>query len=479
MTIKRHQRVELEKLTTNELIDYVMQLEEQFTSDSTNSSKPPSRDSAAGRENRKAKKNTSLRRSGERKPGGQNGHPGATLRPSDKPDTQIDLPLDRCPCCQSSLSERDQTGKRTKRQVFDLPKPPPLECTQYNSPEYHCANCESFVHCEFPEGVNAPVQYGSRLAAWLVYMKDELLLPYKRIETFFRDLMDVPVSSATIDQARKRIHQNLEQWEKALIKKLIKEEVLGADESGLRVNQDLYWLHVASTELLTHYAVHEKRGKEGMDATGILPNFKGRLIHDYLSAYLKYEQCEHGLCNQHHLRDLKAVGEMDGQSWSGQMAEVLKSMLHRRHEHEADETRPSEEEITQWQNQYEEVLKTAEAENPLPPDPPPQPDGKKKRGRKKKGKARNLFERFRDKAEEILVFFKDFRVPFTNNQPEQDIRMLKVQQKVSGCFRTKDGAKRFARIRSYLSTMRKQKNNLFEALKAAIEGSPKSELRGS
>ena len=188
-------------------------------------------------------------------------------------------------------------------------------------------------------------------------MKDELLLPYKRIETFFRDLMDVPVSSATIDQARKRIHQNLEQWEKALIKKLIKEEVLGADESGLRVNQDLYWLHVASTELLTHYAVHEKRGKEGMDATGILPNFKGRLIHDYLSAYLKYEQCEHGLCNQHHLRDLKAVGEMDGQSWSGQMAEVLKSMLHRRHEHEADETRPSEEEITQWQNQYEEVLK--------------------------------------------------------------------------------------------------------------------------
>ena len=135
MTLKRHQRVELEKLTTNELIDYVMQLEEQFTSDSTNSSKPPSRDSAAGREKRKAKKNTSLRRSGERKPGGQNGHPGATLRPSDKPDTQIDLPLDRCPCCQSSLSERDQTGKRTKRQVFDLPKPPPLECTQYNSPE--------------------------------------------------------------------------------------------------------------------------------------------------------------------------------------------------------------------------------------------------------------------------------------------------------------------------------------------------------
>jgi transposase len=479
MTIKRHQREELAKLTTSELIDYVMKLEEQFTSDSTNSSKPPSRDSAAGREKRKAKKNKSLRKSGERKPGGQKGHPGATLQPTDDPDTQIDLVLDQCPCCQGSLSEKDQTGKCVKRQVFDLPKPPPLESTQYNALEYHCDNCECLIHAEFPDGVNAPVQYGSRLAAWLVYMKDELLLPFKRIETFFRDLMDVPISSATIDQARKTIYQNLEQWEQALIKKLINEDVLGADESGLRVNQDQYWLHVASTELLTHYAVQKRRGKEGMNAIGILPNFRGRMIHDYLPAYLSYEQCDHGLCNQHHLRDLQAVGEMAGQSWAGQMAEVLQAMLHCRHEHEARETTPSGEEFTQWQNKYEALLKIAEAENPMPPEPPPLPNGKKKRGRKKKGKARNLFERFRDKTEEILSFFRDFRVPFTNNQAEQDIRMIKVQQKVSGCFRTKQGAERFARIRSYLSTMRKQKQNLFEGLQAAIEGSPKSELRGS
>jgi transposase len=194
MTIKRHQREEFKKLTRSELIDYVMQLEEQFTSDSTNSSKPPSRDGAAGREKRRTKKNRSLRKSGERKPGGQKGHPGATLLPTDHPDTQIDLALDKCPCCQSSLSERDQTGKSVKRQVFDLPKPPPLECTQYNALEYQCEDCECIVHAEFPSGVNAPAQYGSRLAAWLVYMKDELLVPFKRIETFFRDLMDVPIS---------------------------------------------------------------------------------------------------------------------------------------------------------------------------------------------------------------------------------------------------------------------------------------------
>lgn len=476
MTIKRHQREELEKLPISELIDYVMQLEEQFTSDSTNSSKPPSRDGAAGREKRKAKENKSLRKSGGRKPGGQKGHPGATLQPTDHPDTEIDLTLDECPYCQSRLSEKNQTGKSSKRQVFDLPKPTPLESTQYNALEYRCEDCECFVHSEFPDGVNAPVQYGGRLAAWLVYMKDELLVPFKRMETFFRDLMDVPISSATIDQARNRIYQNLEQWEQALIKKLIKEYVLGADESGLRVNQERYWLHVASTELLTHYAVQKRRGKEGMNAIGILPNFQGRLIHDYLPAYLSYEKCEHGLCNQHHLRDLQAVGEMGGQSWAGQMAGVLQAMLHGRHEHEARETTPSEEEFTQWQNQYEALLKIAEAENPMPPEPPPQPDGKKKRGRKKKGKARNLFERFRDRTEEILAFFKDFRVPFTNNQAEQDIRMIKVQQKVSGCFRTKQGAERFARIRSYLSTMRKQGHNLFEGLQAAIEGSPKNDL---
>ena len=294
MTVKRHQRAELEKLSTDELIDYVMQLEGQITSDSTNSSKPPSRDSAAGREKRKKRKNKSLRKSGERKPGGQKGHPGATLQPREEPDTLIDLHLKQCPHCENGLSEENQTGRSVKRQVFDLPEPPPLECTQYNAPEYHCEDCGCFVHSEFPTGVNGPVQYGSRLSAWLVYMKDELLLPYTRIETFFQDLMDVPISPATIVHARGTVFENLESWEKKLIKKLVKVDVLGADESGLRVNQELYWLHVASTEFLTHYAVQKKRGNEGMNAIGILPNFKQRLIHDYLAAYLKYEQCEHG-----------------------------------------------------------------------------------------------------------------------------------------------------------------------------------------
>ena len=479
MTIKRHQRKELEKLLKSELVDYAMKLEEQLTSDSTNSSKPPSQDNAAGRKKRKTKKNKSLRKSGERKPGGQKGHAGATLLPSENPDTQINLPLEQCPCCQNKLREKDQTGREIKRQVFDLPEPSPLECTQYNAPEYHCTSCECLVHSDFPEGVNAPVQYGSRLAAWLVYMKDELLLPYKRIEIFFRDLVNAPISVATIDQARETLYQKLEPWEKILIEKLINEDVLGADESGLRVNQDRYWLHVASTEYLTHYASCKGRGKEAMDSIGILPNFGGRLVHDYLSAYLKYDQCEHALCNQHHLRDLKAVGELGNQIWTGQMTELLQSMLHSRHEHEARGTKPSEEEHAQWLKQYEAILEIAEAENPLPPEPPPLPNGKKKRGRRAKGKARNLYERFRDKREEILSFIKDFRVPFTNNQAEQDIRMIKVQQKVSGCFRTDRGAKRFARIRSYLSTMRKQGNNLFETLKAAIEGLPKSDLRSS
>lgn len=479
MTLRRHTREELERVPTGELVDYVMQLEEQLTRDSTNSSKPPSRDGAEGRKKRKKKKNKSLRKSGERKQGGQEGHSGATLRQREEPDIKISLPLKACPQCQGNLSEKNQTGRKIRRQVFDLPPPPPLECTEYSAPEYYCDCCACRVHSKFPEGVNAPVQYGDRLLAWAVYMKDELLLPYTRIETFFRDLLEAPISPATIEKAREKVHKNLEQWEKSLIEKLIMEKVLGADESGLRVNQELLWLHVASTEFLTHYAVHEKRGKEAMDAIGILPRFRGCLIHDFLSAYLKFVECDHGLCNQHHLRDLEAIGEMEGQSWAGQMVELLRTMLHWKHEHEANGTEPTEEQTVEWSARYEAILEIAERENPPPPAPPPSPDGTRKRGRRKKGKARNLFERFRDWGEAIVAFFEDFRIPFTNNQAEQDIRMIKVQQKVSGCFRTKQGADRFARIRSYLSTMRKQGNNVFESLQNAISGRPISELQGS
>lgn len=466
MKVTRHQREELQSLSKEELVDYILELEGQHFQDSTNSSKPPSRDGAEARDKRKKKKNKSLRKKSGRKPGGQPGHTGATLQAKEKPDHQIDLKLDQCPHCQAGLCDTNLTGEQVNRQVFDLPPPSPLQCTQYSSFAYQCGKCGEVSRADFPGNVRAPLQYGSRLAAWLVYMKDEMLLPYNRIGTFFNDLLDAPISVATIDNARDNLYQNLGEWEKTLIEKLIESDVIGADESGLRVNQTLHWLHVACNDKLTHFAVHKKRGSEAMDEIGILSNFSNRLIHDYLPAYGKYK-CHHGLCNQHHLRDLEAVGETGNQSWSGLMSEHLKSLLHCRHEHEKNGTTPPEQEIDRFEKKYQKILKTAEQENP---PPPPKPKGK--RGRQKKGKARNLFERFRDKSEEILAFFKDFRVPFTNNQAEQDIRMIKVQQKVSGCFRSEEGARRFARIKSYLSTMRKQEFNLFEAIKTGVEGSP-------
>ena len=471
MKVERHQREELERIPKKELIDYVMKLEEQITRDSLNSSKPPSSDKAGAREKRK-KKDRSLRVSSGRKPGGQKGHPGATLQAAGEPDSEIPLKAEHCEFCHEQLSDKDLTGECISRQVFDLPEPPRLECTQYNASGYCCSKCGCIGHAEFPRGVSAPVQYGSRMGAWLIYMKDELLLPYNRIETFFKDLLDVPVSPATIDLARERLYQNLESWEEKLIRKLIGEDVLGADESGLRVKKELYWLHVASTETLTFFGVHKRRGKEAMDELGILPHYRGWMIHDCLAAYNLYEECRHGLCNQHHLRDLKAVNELKGQCWAPKMAELLQAMLHRRHEHEGKGSRPDDAEIQKRRREYDGIVKHGEEENPLPPRPDPPPKGRKKRGRPKKGKARNLVERFRDKASSILAFFEDFRVPFTNNQPEQDIRMVKVQQKVSGCFRSEKGAKRFARIRSYNSTMRKLKRNVFEAIKVAYEGNP-------
>ena len=328
------------------------------------------------------------------------------------------LDVQQCSNCGQTLTQRHQTGEIISRQVLDLPPKIELIGTQYDAPVYQCS-CGCKTHAEFPHAVEAPVQYGLRLYSWLFHMREQMLLPYERITVFFKDVIGIDISPATIQRAQRSAYQQLEGFEQQLIARLIEEHAVGADETGFRVLKQRYCLHVASTPQLTYYAVHPKRGYEGMKSLGVLEYFQGRLIHDFLKSYYQFDGCEHGLCNQHHLRDLKAVDELGNQSWALHMAQLLRKMLRARHEHERNATTPSAQEIGAYHRKYNNILNTAKEENPLKP-PPKKP----KRGPVAKGKAGNLYERFRDRWGEMAAFFKDFRVPFTNNGPEQDIRMM-------------------------------------------------------
>ena len=243
-------------------------------------------------------------------------------------------------------------------------------------------------------------------------------------------------------------------------------EVLNADESGLRVEGKLRRLHVASTGGLTHYPVHEKRGKEATDDAGILENFTGTAVHDRWKPYFRYENCGHALCNAHHLRELNFIEKRYGQAWAGDMADLPLEI-----KEEAEKLKPERElfgaeRIRDFERRYDAVIRRGFADNPFTPPK------EKKRGRVKKTPPLDLLTRLRDYRAETLAFMYDFRIPFDNDAAERDIRMIKVRQKVSGCFRTSEGAERFARIRGYISTARKNSRNIFEAIRDAFLGNP-------
>jgi len=432
----------------------VKQLEDQVNKNSRNSSKSPASDGL------KKPKPKSLRKRSGKKRGGQKGHKGHTLEKAENPDHVIPLSVTSCPC-HADLSNVPVSSYDC-RQVFELPEPK-LEVTEYQSEIKICPQCGQTAKAPFPEGVNAPIQYGSRFRGMLVYMQNQHYIPADRLSQMVFDLYGTSVSVATILDASRRSYNNIAPFEKSLINALADCKVLNADESGVRTVKKLYWLHSASTESLTFYGVHEKRGTLAMDHFNIFPNFKGRLIHDFWKPYLTYD-CDHGLCNAHHLRELVFLFEQHQQAWANKMFNLLLGMN--------DFVRQqcnqlTSEQKTPWLKQYHEILSEGWEANPLPEKPP-----KKKRGRIAKTKAQNLLTRFGDFEDAVLAFLHDTDVPFTNNLAEQDIRMIKVRLKISGCFRTVSGAEHFARIRSYLSTARKQGRNILESITAAIEGKP-------
>jgi len=436
------------------LTQRVKQLEEQTNKNSQNSSKPPSSDGL------KKPKPKSLRKRSGKKRGGQKGHKGHNLEKAEKPDYIVPLSVTSCSCC-ADLADVSVSSYDC-RQVFELPEPK-LEVIEYKSEIKICPKCGQTAKAPFPEGVNAPVQYGPRFRGMLVYMQNQHFIPSDRLNQLVSDLYGTSVSVATILDASSRSYNNLASFEESLINTLADSKVLHADESGVRTVKKLYWLHSASTESLTFYGVHEKRGTLAMDHFNILPNFKGRLIHDFWKPYLRYD-CDHGLCNAHHLRELVFLFEQQGQVWAKRMFNLLLEMNDFVGEHNNQLT---PEQKTPWLKLYHEILAEGWEANPLPEKPP-----KKKRGRTAKTKSQNLLTRLGDYEESVLAFLHDINVPFTNNLAEQDIRMIKVRLKISGCFRTVQGAKHFARIRSYLSTARKQGRNILDSITAAIKGAP-------
>jgi transposase len=462
MTTSREELFILAKQNPEAIVDIVLalqdqarvftarieKLEQQLSKNSRNSSKPPSSD---GFDKPKPKPKSLRKRSGK-KSGGQKGHRGHTLTKVENPDHITVLPVTTCSCC-ADLSQIAPIGYDV-RQVFELPKPK-LDVLEFQGEIKICPVCGLHVKATFPDSVHAPVQYGERFRALLVYFHYQQLVPVNRIKQMMQDLYSSPVCEATILNASKKCYENLEPFEQAIKESLCNSPVLHVDESGVRTAEKLHWLHVACTPFLTFYGVHEKRGGEAMDVFNILPQFKGRLIHDFWKSYLTYE-CDHGLCNAHLLRELTFLFEQQNHDWAKKMFDLLLEAGKFAKEQNTPLTLEQKE---PWIKKYRNIIAKGWTANPL--TPPPE---KKKRGRPKKTKCQNLLNRLSEYESSVLAFLHDTNVPFTNNLAEQDIRMIKIRLKISGCFRTLQGAIQFARIRSYISTARKQAINILDAI---------------
>jgi len=433
-------------------------LEDRLAQDSHNSHQPPSHD--------RVPRPKSLRQASDKKAGGQLGHAGTTLQPVEKPDHVIVHKAERCQNCQRSL-KAVAVQDYDKRQVFDVP-PLHFEVTEHQGEIKTCPHCLQNNCATFPEGVTHVAQYGERVKALSTYLNTYQLVPCERTAEFFQDVFSQSVSTGSVVNFNRECFTALADHEQAVKAKITAAPQANFDETGTKINGRLHWLHVAATPKLTYYACHEKRGQEAMDAIGILPDFQGTAIHDHLAAYRHYT-CDHALCNGHHLRELIFIEEQYQQSWAKQMRELL---LDIKKQADRNQVRFNAETLRGFKQKYRRLVKTGFEENPLPAVV----EMPKKRGRRKKSKSRNLVERFAAFADEILAFAKDFEIPFDNNQAERDLRMMKLQQKISGCFRSRAGADVFCRIRGYISTNRKQGFNVLTALQNAFNGQPLSGL---
>jgi transposase len=413
---------------------------------SRNSSKPPVTDPHRKKE---------AKTGSGRKPGGQHGHIGKTLKQVADPDIVKPIPVDR-----SLLppGEYRKIGYEV-RQVIDLDISTVV--TEYQAEVLEDQHGKKYV-APFPEGVTRPVQYGIGVKVNAVYMSQYQMIPYNRIEEQFIDQMQMPISAGSIVNFNQDAYTRLEYFDTWVKEKLFYSSLAHVDETGVNIGGTRHWLHNTSNDRFSYFYPHPKRGGAALDEIGILPNYRGILCHDHWKPYFNYGQA-HALCNAHHLRELTRAWEQDGQKWAQQMNTLLLE-INGAVDNAGGCLDPSSSEL--YRKRYRKLLVEAEIRCPAPKKSPKN----LKPGRVARSKSRNLLERLQNFEDDVLRFMDDPLVPFTNNQSENDLRMIKVQQKVSGCFRSMEGAKIFCRIRSYLTTCRKQDVSATEALRLLFQG---------
>jgi transposase len=449
----------LSDLSRDELVALVLALHKQvqaltaqLAKNSTNSSKPPSSDGM----NKPQRRPKSLREEGKRKSGGQPGHEGQALRQVDHPDeVREHRPASHCDAWGELLDP--EVGQR--RQVFDLP------AKRHEVVEHvvlrargKCGKEHSGV---FPAEVTAPVQYGPRVNAVAVYLTQYQMVPLQRAGQALGDLCGLPLSQATVRAAIEQAHDMVKPVVQEIGQALTRQPVAQADESGLRVNKELHWLHVLCTTSLVWMKRHTRRGLQAFEELGLLRVFFGVLVHDGCKSYQGLP-CKQALCNAHHLRELIFLAEELKQGWAQKMIDLLRQACHEVNQSSQGVLAPQR--LKQLRSKYARIISAGPREHPkVAPTPG-------KRGRPKQSLAANLLARLKEHTEAVWRFASNPLVPFTNNTAEQVVRMPRVKLKVVGCFRTAAGADAFCAIRSYLITMGKQGHNAFECLALAFQG---------
>jgi transposase len=452
--------LEIERLDrkTTHLETRFQELEHRLRKDSHNSHKPPSSDGFA-----RGKKPKSLRGKSGKPSGGQPGHPGQTLLPVEKPDEFCLHAPSACAHCGTSL-EAVVPCATERRQVFDLPKLS-LLVTEHEAQTKRCPRCQHCTSSAFPAGVTQATQYGPDLLALSVYLQTYQLLPFARTQELLQDLFGASPCQGTLARALGAASQRLGPMEEQIRRAIHQAPVVHFDETGIRAEAKLVWLHTASTEQLTFYAMHPKRGREALDALGVLPGLQGVSVHDAYASYLCYP-ARHALCNAHLLRELIALEEQTDQRWTTALIQLLREMkTHVETARAAAEDTLEPALCSALRARYDALLAEGRAGNPPLPRT-------RKVGRRKQTPAQNLLDRLERHAEAVLAFLYDFAVPFDNNLAERDLRMVKVQQKISGGFRSAEGAVIFCRIRGYISTLRKQDLHVLSALQSVFLGMP-------
>ena len=432
---------------------------------SRNSSKPPSSDGLSKetvekkKKKEKEKRTKSNREKSDRKSGGQAGHKGTTLNQVENPDQIVDHTPDQCQECNATLSKSDIVGF-SSRQVFDIPKPPPLFVTEHRAHTCQCKGCGAKVRAAFPDGVNAPVQYGNEIASLVAYLQTTQCLPDHRTAMLLSEWWDIKLSSGTVANLTARKAQEFRGVHTRLYDILasIQVAVKHLDETGFRVAGRLEWLHILCSRFLSHLRLGERRGDIPRD-------LEGTVIHDCLSSYFTMENVRHGVCNQHLIRELTAAHEIDGEPWAAEMRAILydgRDLAEAARSAGQDAVDPVA--IAKILLRYEacwgKAIKYHEGLRPLPRL------SNSNKGPKKRRKAHNLALRFQHYKDMVLLFLHDLSVPFTNNEAEQGLRMPKVREKVSGCFRTKKGMENYCILRSVTETGRKQGWGTLDTLRA-------------